>query len=88
MGTGSKCQRSTNVHKMPVLNTQDGGAHGETGSYCKGRADRAGLCRSEKESGAQNLGGGEAWPEEEAGLREGLQEEVGGARPWEQRVGG
>lgn len=25
MGTGSKCQRSANVHKMPVLNTQDGG---------------------------------------------------------------
>lgn len=40
-----------------------------------------------REGGAQN-GGEEAWPEEEAGLREGLQEEVGGARPWEHRVGG
>lgn len=47
--------------------------------YAEGREGRA---------EHRNWGGKEAWPEEEVGLREGLQEEVGGARPWEQRVGG
>lgn len=75
MGTGSKCQRSANVHKKPVLNTQSGwGTHGETGSYCTGRADGAGICRWFEKGGRSTESGvgEEAWPEEEAGLREGL----------------
>lgn len=92
MGTGSKCQRSANVHKMPALNTQSGwGTQGETGSYCRGEQMElgAGIGRwSERGGRSTGTEVKEAWPEEEAGLREGLQEEVGGARPWEQRVCG
>lgn len=87
MGTGSKCQRSANVHKMPVLNTQDGGHTEKQEVTVRGEQTELVYAGQRREGGAQN-GGEEAWPEEEAGLREGLQEEVGGARPWEHRVGG
>lgn len=56
MGTGSKCQRSANVHKMPVLNTQDGGHTEKQEVTVRGEQTELVYAGQRREGGAQNGG--------------------------------